>query len=425
MDAHQRPGIGPDNAKDLWFLGAGFSKCLYEGMPLMTELADNVADILTGRFTNTLLLNHIELALSELGSDAPWKSPADKYRDLMLFEMVMERIKGLLDVSYERWGQDTEGARLGRRLVNTWHIDRTHVLTTNYDMLVETLLDSLRWEVFREQIGENNHYLQCPSVYPIPIPSVRTRDGTPWRSTGRDIFTFSYYKLHGSLNYYTHKYPFQNNTLYYKEPTEEEDLAEGLQPFIVPPTNNKQTFIEHPTLHAIWNKAASQIANIDKGRIIFIGYSMPDTDATMASMIRSAIRSSPSDGVTLPTILVVNPDPNAARHYKEFLGLPNPIGKITDVKTFLDLYAPEDFVRVHVWDNKSLADHNRMHQEYLKIGGTNASAQALGEHARWCFQFRDELRQKGNLGWEWFQSWEEFVNWHTSIHKDIPVEEWL
>lgn len=86
------------------------------------------------------------------------------------------------------------------------------------------------------------------------------------------------------------------------------EWAEGLRPFIVPPTNAKQTFLEHPVLQTMWAKAAKVLANCDLGRIIMVGYSMPETDLTVLSMLRESIRSNlRPDGRLWPEILVVNP----------------------------------------------------------------------------------------------------------------------
>lgn len=64
-------------------------------MRLMSDFAESVRDIITDRFDNHLILNDVELALSELQSDAPWKSPADKHADLALYETMIGRIRDL------------------------------------------------------------------------------------------------------------------------------------------------------------------------------------------------------------------------------------------------------------------------------------------------------------------------------------------
>ena len=423
------PTRGPDNAKDVWILGAGFSRQIHGDMPLMSDLAKNVRDIISDRFDNPLILNDVELALSELQSDAPWKSPADKHADLALYETVIERIRDQLQLPCGVM-QDGQGnvielpwqgsTSLGARLVNTWHINRNHVLTFNYDLLVEALVESVRCKNFRDSDGTQDTRFVVPRhIYPIPIPHVRTRNGGTW-SGNTDEITFSYYKLHGSLNYYTLPAPFHNTTMYHRHHGEVEDLAEGLKTFIVPPTNDKQAFIAHPVLQAIWTKAVHELANNDRGRIIMLGYSMPQTDLTVLSMLRSAIRSSHMDGRVSPEILVVNPDPDVARHIKKLLGVPNPVGQVTDVAGFLEDYAPLKFVRTHVWDNRHMEESMKSTQIYHDRGGK------LSEDDLCLLrEIREKAIQNGRLGWQWFLSQEEFLEWWRSAHHLARVNCWL
>ena len=423
------PTRAPDNAKDIWILGAGFSRQINEDMPLMSDLAESVRDIISDRFDNPLILSDVELALSELQSDAPWKSPVDKHADLALYETVIERIRGQLQIP-DGVMQDGRGnvielpwqsnTSIGTRLINTWHINRNHVLTFNYDLLVEALAESVQCKNFRDSDDTQGVRFMFPRyIYPIPIPHVRTRNGGTWSGSTQEI-TFSYYKLHGSLNYYTHPAPFQNTTMYHKHHNEVEDLAEGLRTFIVPPTNDKHVYTEHPTLQAIWTKAVEELANCSLGRIIMVGYSMPQTDLTVLSMLRAAIRSNHTKGMVLPEILVVNPDPDAARHIKKLLGVPNPVGKVTAVKGFLEHYAPLKFVRTHVWDNRHREETMKSSQIYYDRGGK------LSEDDFALLQeIRDKARESGRLGWEWFLSQEEYLDWWRSVHQLAPVDCWL
>ena len=431
MTYRNRPTRAPDNAKDLWILGAGFSRQLHDGMPLMSDLAESVRDIIADRFDNPLVLNDVELALSELQSDAPWKSPVDRHADLALYEMMVERIREQLQIpSYI--SQDGHGnilahepyasmnGDIGQRLVNTWHINGNHVLTFNFDLLVEALAETIRCQRYRDDDNPQSAYFIVPRhIYPIPIPHVRTRNGGVW-SGQLDAITFSYYKLHGSLNYYTNPEPFQNTAMYHRHHGEVEDLAKGLKTFIVPPANNKQTFIEHPVLQAIWTKAVEELANNDRGRIIMIGYSLPQTDLTVLSMLRSAIRSNYIDGVAWPKILVVNPDPDAAPHIKKLLGVPNPVGQVTDVAGFLEVYAPPEFIRSHVWDNVHKEESMRDQEIYLSRGDSYSR-----DDASYVFELHDEDRKQGRRGLYWFLSQEESLNWRQSVHQQIPVNRWL
>ena len=122
----------------------------------------------------------------------------------------------------------------------------------------------------------------------------------------------------------------------------------------------------------------------------------------------------------MPHIIVVNPDPDAASNYKRLLGLPNPVGKVTDVTAFLEQYAPKEFVRTHVWDNRYWEDMQKEHRMYLGNG-----EKLTDDYLRWSHQFREELRQKGRLGWEWFLSADEFRDWWVATFQESPIDEWL
>lgn len=414
LDGTQRES---DSFKDVWILGAGFSRQMHNSMPLMTGLAEGVRDIVSSRFGNPRILANVESVLSELRTDTPWKSPARQHTDLALYEMALERIRSLLNVPYDELRSNGGEPTLGERLVNAWHINGSHILTFNYDLVVESVLGSIESRTFRDDDERGRSFCWPHSIYPIPIPHVRTRGGQPWRLTGVP-HTFSYYKLHGSLNFYTHEPPFQNFNLYHKHHDEVDELAEGLKTFIVPPTTGKQAFIEHPTLQAIWAKAADLLKN-NCGRIIIFGYSMPETDTTVLSMLRSTIQSIDTPYGMLPQILVVNPDSGAARHFQKLLGLPNPIGQVTNVAAFLEQFAPTAFVRTHVWDNRHYSDVLKQEQIRLEYPDNE------DERRRRTIESLAEARDNGRLGIEWFLSSEELVQWRRMVILDAPVDRWL
>lgn len=408
-------------SNDAWILGAGFSHHIHSGIPLTSHLSEDVRDIIVGRFENPLILNNIELALSELRSNAPWKSPDVKHGDMALYERVIERIRDRLQIPYDLIQDNHES--LMYRLVNTWHVNQSHVLTLNYDLLVEASSVSVRCINHRDRDDlEHSRFLFPCSIYPIPIPHVRTRDGGTW-NLSVERKTFSYYKLHGSLNYYTLHDPFQNQVLYHKHHNEIEDLAEGLQPFIVPPTDVKQTFLEHPVLQTIWAKAAKVLSNPYLGVVIIAGYSMPENDLTVLSMLRNSIRSNHTEnGGISPLILVVNPDKDAALRIKKLLGVCNPVGQVTDVTTFFEHYAPLKFVRTHAWDNRHYEDvieEHRIFQENEVNGMLSEEGRKISR------EFRDELRERGRIGSEWFLSIEERFDWYQSVWKALPIDRWL
>lgn len=406
--------------EDIWILGAGFSHQIHSEFPLMSSLSKNVRSIISDRFENTSILDNIELALSELKSNSPWKTSYARYSDMALYEKIINEIQYHLERPLGTLPENR--VDLVNRLVNTWHVNKSHVLTLNYDLIIEQSVSSIRRGQFRDCNDKDIRFLNPWHIYPVPIPHARTRGGNPWKLGGEER-TFSYYKLHGSLNYYTLPDPYQNQVLYHKHHNEIEELVEGLQLFMVPPTNSKQTFFEHPTLQTIWDKAAKKLANCGKGRIYIVGYSMPMEDFTMLSMLRNNIKETIDQyRGGPPEILIVNPDKEAAYRIKNLLGIQNRIGQITDVNGFLEKYASPKFMRLHVWDNKYKKismESDQIYYENLIDGKLSEKGQKL------LREFREKSKKEGYNGFEWFISREEWYEWYEFKYLNLPIDRWL
>lgn len=425
------------NSKDIWILGAGFSKQLYDKMPLMTELSESARHIIKDRFTNPLLLNNLEFVLSELRSDNPWKSQIERYEDLALYGKIIEHIQTRLWVPYNCDKLDDKyNADIGKRLVNTWHMNRNPILTFNYDTLIESLLYSIRCKSYYDNDISNKEQINLQHIYPIPISHIKTRMGMALKEEeSHGDCSFRYYKLHGSLNYYAYKDPFQNINLFYSDDYNndaysiynETKARYDLYPFIVPPISDKQVFIEHPMLYSMWGQAAYELANNYYGRIIFIGYSMPQTDIAVLNMLRATIKSNCIDtnGDISPEIIVVNPDLDVAYHVKKQLCLPNPVGQVTDVGAFLDQYAPAKFVREHVYLNQSYEE--ALEEQKLRQGIVwRKSDKSIKEkYTLLNNKMLDNLRDRVEYGYEWFLDKEEYYNWRNEVVKNAPIDCWL
>jgi hypothetical protein len=111
-------------------------------------------------------------------------------------------------------------------------------------------------------------------------------------------------KLHGSLNWYPKlgaESPFRIDVLAHHEkwyprwPSERElsdlTIRQSLEnePFIVPPVLTKSALVEEPILRRVWSEAHIRLSQADD--VIFIGYSLPDTDLAARFLFNEAIRS--------------------------------------------------------------------------------------------------------------------------------------
>lgn len=191
---------------------------------------------------------------------------------------------------------------------------KLNVITTNYDLLFEYIA----WKKnlmcaypFENENLEKLRFLE----YDIPYILIRENEVAP-------IIC----KLHGSINFFESKKKFYisdnsvppNNNLKIGE-----SLIKGMPeifafdalyslmksgepsaPSIVPPTYAKLE--GKPWLHEMWNGALRSIQNAN--HIIFIGYSMPQTDGFIHALIQSAMALREYNPP--PKVFVIDPAPS-------------------------------------------------------------------------------------------------------------------
>jgi hypothetical protein len=221
--------------------------------------------------------------------------------------------------------------------------NRLVVITTNYDLVYE-------FEAYRANI---------PCVYPLEHVQ-ESEAGNDGRSRfcfvdADEMHRVPICKLHGSVNYFYDDAcgprcdPFVFTDLAGKTPIGKSRLTErvpailadeaiwnireklggSLTPEIIPPTYAKLT--GRPWLRAVWNRAFRALANAEK--IVFIGYSMPDSDGFMRALIHGAMAARGSGSPA--QIDVVDPSEATRRRYERLFrrgirSWPKRLGNITE-----------------------------------------------------------------------------------------------
>jgi NAD-dependent SIR2 family protein deacetylase len=204
------------------------------------------------------------------------------------------------------------------------------VITTNYDMIFE--------------------YLAFDQGFKCCYPFIKQYEKLPGKNGEYNSFVFTNYKvdspvickLHGSTNYFKYKDPSRKlkfgisddiaskNSGYSNIPKDKKMPAilrlNGLSeierindigflvPEIVPPTYEK--LINEDWLKETWERAFRLIRNARK--IIFIGYSLPESDGFMPSMIRAAMASRRKKEKL--KIVVIDPSPDTFCRYSRLFG---------------------------------------------------------------------------------------------------------
>jgi hypothetical protein len=93
--------ISENDVRDVFVLGAGFSRAIHQGMPLMRELSEVLADQFRQAFGEMdwrlpLLRDNVEVALSLLSEDQPWLSESENLRNRALFIEIAQHLSSQL-----------------------------------------------------------------------------------------------------------------------------------------------------------------------------------------------------------------------------------------------------------------------------------------------------------------------------------------
>ena len=207
--------------------------------------------------------------------------------------------------------------------------ERTTVITTNYDLIFE-YKSSKSWkneEICAYPLKELHGSVKVINIQGKSTPSyVYVDQDNP---KARCVLC----KLHGSVNYFENGSNSEDNTLYVSP-----NLGSGrifwdkpaifeidaiwkihqehgyLIPAIVPPTYAK--LVRKPWLRSIWHQAFDSLK--DAKTIIFVGYSMPETDGFMRALIHGAFAMGKRKDIR--NIFVIDPSKKVHENYIKLFG---------------------------------------------------------------------------------------------------------
>ncbi len=290
-----------------YLLGAGFSKAFEPSMPLMADLRDLVLNAL-GLPASTLdpFGGDLEAWLSYLSSHQPWDDESTAWRNRATFREVSRAVAAQVRTAQgPRRGTGAHDERL-TRLVLDWCVQKAHVLTFNYDLVVERVL----------QEWESN--LTGGDIYPLPLTERRAPLAGIVGGQGSPRIPLPHlYKLHGSVNWH---YPGLSQgqgpvTLGPWEPVpadtqreRDRHLYDDLEPLVVPPTSVKSAYYDNDALRALWRNASEGVSSAHE--LVVIGYSFPPSDQQVLSFVRTTL---PAGAV----ILIVTADQRVADRARE------------------------------------------------------------------------------------------------------------
>jgi hypothetical protein len=301
---------------DTFLLGAGFSKAVCQTMPTMKELfqlLEPLIDTADGfnREAYDYASGNVETLLTYYAIPSPSDDPIEVFRKRRVTALLEQKIGSVLQCRERTLASDASGFKLGEKLVGKWMEERSHVLTTNYDTLVEQLT-GLRDDT------------RISGLYPIPVvPSPAITGHNPYGTNGLGR-ALTLYKLHGSVSWYkTHGesnsdpiYGYSGFSLGLHSP---EKLLGDKRRFIAPPVHDKSTLLSHESMRNLWRRAKSDaLAPADS--LYVIGYSLPEMDMAMRTLLWEARRPGRGEHPRKIPLYVVDIDGKACQHYHEMLG---------------------------------------------------------------------------------------------------------
>ena len=309
---------------DTFLLGAGFSKAICKTMPTMKELYEflepliSTADGFT-RAAYDYASGNVETLLSYYAIPSPHDDSAELLRKQRVTALLEIGIGGLLQ-ERERAGAELGLNPRGSMLVSKWHEQRSHVLTTNYDTLVERIAAEQKYPTASGR-EDKLHYTD---LYPIPVSSALSRDGGMVVGSNYPD-TFTLYKLHGSTTWYKSTSETNFDPIYglsheqFDNPRNQKFISDKRR-FIVPPVYDKSSLLNHESIRNLWwqakNNALRQADNL-----YIIGYSLPETDAAMHILLWEGTRTDTPGKNGRKSLHVVDVDKTVGQRYAGKLGI--------------------------------------------------------------------------------------------------------
>ena len=308
---------------DAFLLGAGYSKAICKTMPTMRELYDlmepliGVADGFT-QAAYDYADGNVETLLSYYAIPNPHDDPVERARK--------ERVTILLEMGIGELLQKREqdGVKVGlnpngSKLASQWHANCSHVLTTNYDTIIERIAAEAK---YKTETGVDKS-LSYTDLYPIPVSPAVARDGGMFFGSEHPA-TFTLYKLHGSTSWYKSQSQASFDPIYGLTPDQQDNprfkkFIADKRRFIIPPVYDKSSLLDHESIRSLWWQAKTQaLQQADK--LYVIGYSLPETDAAMQTLLWEGTgRSDGIPGEKKP-LYIIDMNPAVIDRYSAKLG---------------------------------------------------------------------------------------------------------
>lgn len=276
---------------EVFFIGSGFSKAINSKYPTLLELSNQILGINYEKIQdeyNTSYFpasckNNIEILLTYLSSNFPWKTKEQDLKDRALYEHIVSKIQQIF--GYLSSQESPNNNDNSEKFIPLWKYimqKGTPIISLNYDLLCEIYLSLQKCPRLKGYVKNYNEFANFYRGRIINIEStIDLMDAADYLP---EII-----KLHGSCNWY-----YSGDNLYSKiyfgdnsDPIPKEILG-SYSPYIVPPITDKNIFYKNQTIKYLWNRAFHYLKKAKK--IYIIGFSFPQTDLSVKLLFESAMK---------------------------------------------------------------------------------------------------------------------------------------
>lgn len=309
--------------------GAGFSRAISHEMPITVDLGKE----LRRKDSDPKELAHIpkiktgadlERWLSRIAEPQPFLDDVANAQGQVDFIVATRIIRSVLVSRQEIVTKQNMPEWLGK-LARFLHTTRSDVITFNYD----TLLEQALCRILTEDLGGHYSAPVQPEFHGDRMPLLHTnpRRGH-FQQTHVQEPSIRLIKLHGSVDAWWVPGDQTGATIGTFRPLpwghderpeqwDPELQPAGREPFIIPPVSSKSPFYRNPITRHLWRDAAQSLT---QERVSVVGYSVPMTDLTTASMLEYTLGRL-GRSASVKQIDVVDPYPESVLESLSALGV--------------------------------------------------------------------------------------------------------
>lgn len=304
-------------------LGAGFSRAVDNRMPLMGDLARKLlidpeframamASETIGRIRTYLDGDraNVEVYLSQLVESATFLPAQDRTRRQDTLKIAYTKIIEFICDASTHAKVSTELIEF----VELLHHEQIPVITTNYDTLIESAIASAGL------VDATGLVVRPIDIYPVQMEYAANFYLQRDLAQRKGVQTFSYMKVHGSIDWYTPRTDSDRLFWHATRPTVDSDIESILEDsesavsemkrLVALPSPEKNAVVGHPALAPIWRHAFRTLHGTSV--LVMIGCAFHEVDTTLVALVNEGL---PLD----QTIILINPDQDLKPHIERLI----------------------------------------------------------------------------------------------------------